>query len=186
MGFWQLPAAVLVFLTWYNAPPASLVDASRREMLRRQILPQAAHALSNENLPPPRPVFSEPDTNPPASTSADTTSAGNAGADADKPKGEAHDEKWWRTRMTSARTAVDNDQMTIDALQSQINALTADWINRDDPAQKAQLEQRRNKAVADLDRLKTQIDADKKAIDDITDEARRAGVPPGWLRGGGL
>jgi hypothetical protein len=88
--------------------------------------------------------------------------------------------------MTSARTAVDNDQMTIDALQSQINALTADWINRDDPAQKAQLEQRRNKAVADLDRLKTQIDADKKAIDDITDEARRAGVPPGWLRGGGL
>jgi hypothetical protein len=183
MGLWQVPAAVLLFLTWYNAPPTSLGDASRRETLRRQILPQATHTLSNENLPAPRPVFSEPE--PPASTTPDKPETA-AGSDADKAKPETHDEKWWNTRITAARQAVDHDQSTIDALQSQINGLTTDWINRDDPAQKSQLEQRRNKAIDDLNRMKTQIDVDKKSVDDIMDEARRAGVPPGWLRGGGL
>jgi len=36
--------------------------------------------------------------------------------------------------------------------------------------------------VAELDRLKKQLLADKKAIADLEEEARRAGVPPGWLR----
>ena len=31
-------------------------------------------------------------------------------------------------------------------------------------------------------RLKQTIATDKKAISDLEDEARRAGVPPGWLR----
>jgi hypothetical protein len=34
----------------------------------------------------------------------------------------------------------------------------------------------------ELDRLKKQIDATKKAIADLEEEARRANVPPGWLR----
>jgi hypothetical protein len=185
MWTWQLPAAVLVFVTWFNSPPASLADASRREAVRRQFLPHAAQALSNDGLPPPRPVFAAPEEIPPASggaAGADESSA--ATADKDKA-GDTHDEKWWRDRITGARDAVDHDQMTVDALQSQINGLTADWINRDNPAQKAQLEAQRNRALSELDRMKKQLDADHKAVDAIIDEARRAGVPPGWLRGGG-
>jgi len=36
--------------------------------------------------------------------------------------------------------------------------------------------------LTELDRLKKQIVDDQKAITDIEEEARRAGVPPGWLR----
>jgi hypothetical protein len=38
------------------------------------------------------------------------------------------------------------------------------------------------KALGELDRLKQAIQNDLKAITDLEEEARRAGVPPGWLR----
>ena len=40
----------------------------------------------------------------------------------------------------------------------------------------------RQKTIDELNRLKKEIEDDKKAIADLQEEARRAGVPPGWLR----
>jgi hypothetical protein len=55
-------------------------------------------------------------------------------------------------------------------------------VNRDDPAQRAVIERERLKAVGDLGRLQQEIAAGKKGLSDFEEEARRAGVPPGWLR----
>ena len=67
-------------------------------------------------------------------------------------------------------------------MQTRINALTTDFVNRDDPAQRSVIEQNRNKSIAELARLNTSVKDTQKAIDDLLEEARRAGVPPGWLR----
>ena len=40
----------------------------------------------------------------------------------------------------------------------------------------------RQKALAELDRTQKAVAADTKAIAALDEEARRAGVPPGWLR----
>jgi hypothetical protein len=40
----------------------------------------------------------------------------------------------------------------------------------------------RTKALAELDRVKLEIQQHQKAITTIQDEARRAGVPAGWVR----
>ena len=77
---------------------------------------------------------------------------------------------------------LDRDQTFADALQTKINSLTTDFVNRDDPAQRAVLERDRQKSIAEVNRLKKAIADDKKAIADLEEEARRAGVPPGWLR----
>ena len=84
--------------------------------------------------------------------------------------------------MTAARTSLSRSQMFAQALQTRINALTADAINRDDPAQRSVLEQDRVKAIEELARVNKEIEDQTKAIADIETEARRAGVPPGWLR----
>ena len=84
--------------------------------------------------------------------------------------------------MSEARSALSRSQIFADALQSRINALNTDIVNRDDPAQRAQLELERQRATAELERVKTEIAGQTKAIADIEEEARRAGVPPGWLR----
>ena len=57
-------------------------------------------------------------------------------------------------------------------------------MNRDDPAQRAKIEADRKTALAELDRVKEEIEAQQKEITAIEDEARRAGVPSGWLRPG--
>jgi hypothetical protein len=67
-------------------------------------------------------------------------------------------------------------------MQTRINSLNADFVNRDDPAQRAVIERDRQKALAELARLKQSILDTKKKTADFEEEARRAGVPPGWLR----
>jgi hypothetical protein len=67
-------------------------------------------------------------------------------------------------------------------MQTRINALTTDFVNRDDPAQRAVIEQNRLKSIDQLASLKKSVQDTQKAIADLLEEARRAGVPPGWLR----
>ncbi len=69
-----------------------------------------------------------------------------------------------------------------EAMQSHVHALQNDVVNRDDPAQQALLRQRLATALAELERLKDQIAADRKTLLDIQDEARRLGVPAEWIR----
>ena len=60
--------------------------------------------------------------------------------------------------------------------------LTTDVVNRDDPYQRAKLADNRLKALSELQRVTGEIEQAKKDISDIEEEARRANVPPGWLR----
>ena len=50
------------------------------------------------------------------------------------------------------------------------------------PAQRNAVAANRQKALTELDRVKKEITANTKALADLSEEARRAGVPPGWLR----
>jgi hypothetical protein len=68
------------------------------------------------------------------------------------------------------------------AMQSRINALTNEYTNEADPVAQGRLATDRQNAVAELNRLKKQIEDDKKAIAALQEDARRAGVPAGWLR----
>ena len=72
--------------------------------------------------------------------------------------------------------------MFADALQTRINSLTNDFASRDDPYQRAVIAEDRAKAVLELDRVKGEIEQARKKIADIEEEARKAGVAPGWLR----
>ena len=99
-----------------------------------------------------------------------------------EPETPVKDEAYWRARITAARSALERSRIFADALQSRLNALATDFVNRDDPAQRSQIELERQRALAELDRVKKEITDQTKAIADIEEEARRAGVPPGWLR----
>jgi hypothetical protein len=84
--------------------------------------------------------------------------------------------------MKDARDGLARSQTFAEALQSRINALSTDFVNRDDPAQRAVIETDRQKAIAELERVRKEIAQFQTSIADIEEEARRAGVPPGWLR----
>ena len=103
---------------------------------------------------------------------------------ADEPKKDEpkKDEKYWRERITALRNALSRNKILADALQSRVNALNTDFVNRDDPIQRAGIEKDRRNALAEMDRVKQDIEKTTEAIAALEDEARKAGVPPGWLR----
>ena len=162
----------------------SLADVARKEEERRKDIKQPAKVITNTDLKPGLQPYSQP-------VASDTTAAGDAkaagdkaaaGDDKSKSGGDAKDQKYWAGRKKTLTDAFDRDSGYAEALQVRINALTTDFVNRDDPVQKSKIEQDRIKALAELDRLKKAIVDDKKALADLEEEARKAGVPPGWLR----
>jgi uncharacterized protein with ATP-grasp and redox domains len=97
-------------------------------------------------------------------------------------KSEDKDEAWWKNRINLAREELRRNEAFAEALQTRINSLSTDFVNRDDPFQRAKIGEDRDKALAELSRVKAEVVNGKKLIEDIEEEARRAGVPPGWLR----
>ena len=163
-----------------TAAAQSLGELAKQEEARRKAIKTPGKVLTNDTIRSmPVPAAGSV----PASASTPGKD-GDASADKktkpeDDPKAQ---EAAWRKRMQSARDGLKRAEVFAEALQSRINGLTADFTARDDPAQRAAVADQRQKALAELDRVKNEIVQQTKAIADIQDEARKAGVPPGWLR----
>jgi hypothetical protein len=174
-----------VFLAAVGAYAQSLSDVARKEEARRKTVRKPSRVYTNESLqnvdPPPAPSVTPSPAEPqasPAPAAQDTPAPAATAA----PSESLRDEKYWRGRLEAARTSLGRAQTFQEALQSRINALSADFVNRDDPAQRNVIATDRQKALAELDRVKQEMVQHQKAIVEIQEEGRRAGVPAGWLR----
>jgi len=189
-----LSVAALVFIGVANVAAAqSLGDVAKKEEQRRKTV-KSGKVYTNDELKrdqtPSVPASASTGTTstPSASSTpapAPASSGNNAGKDDSANKdgsADKSDEKTWRKRITNARESLQRSQAFADALQSQLNALSTDFVNRDDPVQRQQIAKQRDGVVAELDRVKKEVAAQTKAISDIQEEARRANVPAGWVR----
>lgn len=171
----------------------SLADVAREEEARRKDIKQPSKVYTNKDLvavpppsaPPPAaaaapaaPADKDKDAGSGAAKDGKAGEGAGAAASTDKPR----DQAYWSGRMKALLTQLDQDELFLQALQSRINALTADFSSRDDPAQRGVIGRDRQKAVEELDRVQKRVVATRKAIADLQEEARRASVPPGWLR----
>jgi cell division septation protein DedD len=167
-------------------PTPTLGELAKKEQERRKALKEGGKVLTKEDLPAASPAPAPPAgaaATPPASSAAATTTVKTTGEQKPAPKPEEEKgEAWWRQRMTQARDDLRRNEMFAEALQTRINALTTDFTSRDDPYQRARIGEDRQKAMAELDRVRSEIELQKKKIGEIEEEARRASVPPGWLR----
>jgi hypothetical protein len=173
------------FLAGATASAQTLGDVARKEQERRKTAPASGKVYTGDTLKPAPPPTSAPAADPAAATPAPSTPAASAPA-APQPdaaaKDSKKDEKYWRERVKRERDGLQRAEVFAEALQSRINALSADFVSRDDPAQRAVVGKDRDKALAEMERVKLEIQQHTKAIADIETEARRAGVPPGWIR----
>jgi len=165
----------------------SLADVAKKEEERRKALPAQAKVYTNKDLAPVPGGTAPPQGAAGTPAPADGTKAApdveKAVKDIEsKGKGGPKDQAYWSGRHKVLQDRLDREQLFLESLQTRINSLSADVVNRDDPAQRAVLERERTKSLAELGRLQQDITNDKKAIADLEEEARRAGVPAGWLR----
>lgn len=181
-SFSRIGAAGLAAVWCFRAGVAlaqspSLAELAQKEQERRKALKAtAAKVYSDKDLP-------KPATPPVASAVPSTpTVVPPEPKPAEQKPVEQKDEAWWRGRIAQAKEAQRRAEAFAEALQSRINALATDMVNRDDPYQRAKISDDRQKALAELQRVTNEIEQAKKDIADIEEEARRANVPPGWLR----
>jgi hypothetical protein len=151
----------------------TLGQLALKEQERRKALKGTGKVLADLPKVPP--------TAPPQAAPATPKDPAAAEKPADK-KEEPKDEAWWGQRMSKAREELRRSEMFAEALQTRINSLSNDFAARDDPYQRARVAEDRQKAMAEMDRVRTDIDTQKKRIAEIEEEARQAGVPPGWVR----
>jgi hypothetical protein len=177
----------------------SLADVARQEEERRKAIKKPSKVYTTEDLrrdsrgSTPTTVSSPAAPTKELTPSSSTPSPGTNGSGSataqpnDKPATEsssqgAKDQAFWKGRITEAREQLERTKTLADAMQSRINALNTDFVNTDDPAKRSGVERDRQKARAELERLQKEMKEGTKAIADIEEEARRANVPPGWLR----
>jgi len=175
---WQVPVVVATLLTWLSGPPGSLADAADREALRRTLTPKATRVYTNQDLP--EMGVSDESLDVPAGPKLVPVAMIIPGTGtAVQP---VKDENWWRSRVQSARASLERDELMADAMQTRVNLLTSQVVGRDDPFQRQQIRESLQKAVEELDRLQKIVLSDRTALEGIQTDARREGIPPGWVR----
>lgn len=193
MKLFKFAALTAAAVVTCNAPALAqspLAAAARREAARREAVKAASIPVYTnadlDRLPsrpappvPPRLPGVPPTEVATAGVGGDTAPAAPGAPAAPDPK---RDEKYWHDRITAARSELSRSKLFADSLQSRINSLGTDYINRDDPAQRQQIFEDRQRALEELTRVQGEVAAFTQAIADIEEEARRLNVPPGWLR----
>ena len=189
-----IATAAALLLTATTGYAQSLADVARKEEERRKANPEATKVYTNKDL----------NAAPAPSTPAPSTPAGGTKDTKDTKDTKAKDRTIRRRRTTRRKTRTGRNpprtrrtgrgvsrRCRINWIRTRLSSRPfrrastrsrTDFVNRDDPAQRAVIERDRQKALAELDRLKKAVVDGKKAIADLEEEARRAGVPPGWLR----
>jgi hypothetical protein len=180
------------FFTAAAVSAQTLGEVAKKEAERRKAQPQGGKVYTNKDLPAtaPKPAGSPaaPSTESPAQTPSDPVAAatGQKGEDArkaaDKPQGDQKDEAYWKGRMAAAREELRRSEMFAEALQTRVNTLNRDFNSRDNPAQRSAIGADRTEALNELTRVKQDVERGKKQIAELEEEARKAGVPPGWVR----
>src|SRR6478735_4841536 len=173
-------AAVLLGGAVSAAQTPPLAEVAKREQDRSKTTPPPTKVLTNEDLPKvgPPPIVAAP-----ADTNASKPDAAAQPTDtAQEAKEPVKDEAWWRARITEPRERLHRDEVLLDALQARVNGLASDFVGRDDPYQRARIGEDRQRAIVEMERVRTEITDLKKKIEDIEEDARKASVPPGWLR----
>lgn len=192
----------LVLLTAAIAPAQSLADVAAKAKAERDAKAAASKpgtadkagtnpktaqtSFTNKDLKPEAaPVATA--AGPAASTPAPEKASEAARQDATRTDAKKA-ENYWRNRMLEAQTRLREDRNQLAAATAQEAALDHRLhVSRDNNAYlydrvlRAQAESDWQAAVAEVGRLKAAVQSDQEAIAQIEEEARVAGVPPGWL-----
>jgi hypothetical protein len=192
MGLTQalVVAAAAILVLPEVAAAQGLGDASKKEKARReQTKAPNAKTYTQDELATLPPVANEPapTTGEEAPPAAGTSGRSGARAVAPffpeetsaEPEGSTRgDEALWRTNVAQARARVDRARASHQRLAG-LNLV---------PGYEYQDESGRT-VIGSVEQLqgltasaKRELDAAEKALADLLEEARRAGVPPGWLR----
>jgi hypothetical protein len=168
-----------------------LAEVARKEEERRKTAKKATRVITNANLAanevnlPPKsmPSFAGSSNATPSNTSPGSPTIPGGKPESATTAG-GKDQAFWQNRLKTALDDLNRTQMFADSLQTKINSLRTDFVNRDNRVEREKIQMDLNASLAELEKLNKEIAEKRKAVSAVEEEARKAGVPPGWLRPG--
>jgi hypothetical protein len=118
---------------------------------------------------------------PPPRSSSESESGASEGAGS---RSAAEQEEGWRGRATALRDAISNAEKSIPEIEDRIAGLRNDRspTNLMDPNREQTRQAEIAKAQAQLEAMKSGLETSRQALAALEEEARRKGIPSGWLR----
>lgn len=155
--------------TWLRSP-ATVAELAWRESWRRLAIGPAVVSLTNESLPAaePRPV--------------DMSGSQTQGSPARPASVEGEASRWWRVRMDAARARVEQARTALEGIEAQLSALARDIAAQDDPVQQQRLLRERQVSLLERETMVASLEQAQAAVAAVEEAARRAAIPPGWIR----
>ena len=184
-GFGRAPSAPR------DGDPRSLGDAVRAARRRKEQKEQKAVAITNDSLvkdPKQGHVSTSriqpaaPPTAPPTASRIGKGEGGAAAAPAASAS-TAGEESVWRERARSLQRRVDDFKTQIARLEAETKQLEGDFYRWDDGQYRDRvIKPAWDKKREELETAKIQGKQAEADLADLPEKARKAGVPPGWLR----
>jgi hypothetical protein len=164
--------------TQTQSKPTSLVDVAKKEKQRREKT-KPTKTFTNQDIQDFKTKNNLTDEKKEGETEEQ---AATEDSDADNPTS-VENEEAWHQKYQESQDKIKAAEDKINTLQSEINELTrAFYAEADGVAQRPVIEQERNDRLNSLDQAKKELEDAKQAAENLQDEARKAGVPPGWVR----
>ncbi len=174
------------------AAAQSLADVARQEQERRKAITQPAKVYTDEDAQKHAPLTTaaarpqaevaagqEGAAATAAAASGEQTGQASAAAAADAAPA---DEAGWRARIKTAEDGLARSRRLLEALEQQ--AMRAAILSANAAAAGQPLPASADDAARteEIERLRAEVDKFTATLGKIQDDARRAGVPPGWVR----
>lgn len=91
-------------------------------------------------------------------------------------------EQQWRNKRAELQSTLDRDRLFVISMQTRIDGLASSLSRVQFRAEELILERQRQEALTELSRLRAAAASSAVAITTFEEQARRAGIPAGWLR----
>jgi hypothetical protein len=171
----------------------TLLFAATASPLLAQSLGEVAARTSKERKHPPAKVYTNDDlqagrsgaeATAPSPTAPAPAPTATAGAAAPAPAPTMDPAQRWRRDAKARRDAIARAETKVATIQAKIDALLLDMnpTNVGDPNRLQTVEAEKARAMADLEVAKEELEQARQGLESLEEEARKAGVPPGWLR----
>ena len=161
----------------------SLADVAKAEEARRRAAgTRGVKVYTNDDLGGASATGAAPAA--PATASGAASKIGDPAAKSGEQKAvdPTKTQAYWKDRATAIQQSIARYKLLLEALQVQINGMNAEFLTMDDPGHRGLLEARLQRATGEMQRVQQDIEKQTKAAAGLEEEARKAGVPSGWIR----
>jgi hypothetical protein len=165
--------SILLAVSFVHAEDSAAVQAAKRERERRAKL-QPGRTFTNKDI---QEYLAKHKSIPGMTEGVEEPQTQTQNTEPDESS-----EQFWQAKHQAVADRISAAQAKIDETQNDIDTLTKAFYEVSDQNRKVEINDVRNKKLDELETAKGELAEANQAQEDLEEEARVAGVPPGWVR----